>query len=56
MYPSMHRMLAVILLCASALLLPGRSATGQEYPSRPLKFITPIAPGGLTDTLTRVLG
>lgn len=56
MYVSLYRKLAGILLCTSTLLLFGQSATAQEYPSKALKFIAPIAAGGLTDTLTRVLG
>ena len=55
MCESRHCKLAKALLCAAALLL-GQPAAAQEYPSRPIKFITPIAAGGLTDTLTRVLG
>jgi tripartite-type tricarboxylate transporter receptor subunit TctC len=32
-----------------------RSALAQEFPSKPLRFISPFAPGGATDTLGRVL-
>jgi tripartite-type tricarboxylate transporter receptor subunit TctC len=31
------------------------SAQAQEYPNRPIKFIVPVAAGGLTDTMTRLL-
>ncbi len=55
MCESMRCRLAKALLCAAALLL-GQPAAAQEYPSKPIKFIAPIAAGGLTDTLTRVLG
>lgn len=44
---------AVLALAATLLLQP---AAAQEYPAKPIKFIAPIAAGGLTDTLTRVLG
>jgi len=49
------RCLIVAGLAVAAALL-GQTAAAQEYPSKPIKFITPIAPGGLTDTLTRALG
>lgn len=31
------------------------AAHAQEFPTRPMKLIAPIAPGGLTDTLARAL-
>jgi len=49
-----NRMLAAAALAAAA-LLPG-AAGAQEYPSKAIRFLVPIAPGGLTDTLTRMLG
>ena len=27
----------------------------QEFPNRPIKFIVPLAPGGATDTVTRIV-
>jgi len=34
-------------------ILAFQSAFAQPYPNKPIKFIAPIAAGGLTDTLTR---
>lgn len=44
------------LLAAAATLGVAAGALAEDaYPSRPLKLIAPIAPGGLTDALARVL-
>ena len=49
----------LMTLSASALALVAAtfapSALPQEFPSKPLRFISPFAPGGATDTLGRVL-
>jgi tripartite-type tricarboxylate transporter receptor subunit TctC len=44
--------------CLSVLLLAISSFQGlaQEYPSKPVKFIVPASPGGLTDVLARQFG
>ena len=44
----------MIALIAAALLAV--AAQAQDYPSRPLRFIVPYAPGALTDVLARALG
>ena len=52
---SLHRR-TLCLLATAALVGAAAGAQAQDkYPSRPLKLIAPIAPGGLTDSLARVL-
>lgn len=45
-----------LLLALCALFAPSLSqAQTSDYPSRPVKFIVPYAPGGLPDTVARVV-
>ena len=45
-------MLTFALLCPLAAL----AQTAAAYPSKPIRFITPFAPGGSTTTIARVIG
>lgn len=43
------------LVFATAAALGIQAAYGQEFPSRPLKFIVPYAPGGAADVVARTI-
>jgi len=51
---------AAAFACASTFALTPLSAAAQEnvadYPSRAIRFIVPYAPGGLPDTVARIVG
>lgn len=48
------RLKAVVLGCVSLFLL-GTASLAQDYPSRPVRFITNTAAGGTLDTLARTI-
>jgi len=46
---------AVIAAAAMALLIPSIAARGEDWPSRPIRFIVPFPAGGSTDVGARVI-
>lgn len=46
---------ALCLVAASATLVVGASANAQEYPTRPVRVISPYPAGSASDTVTRVV-
>ncbi|CAG2152869.1 hypothetical protein LMG31506_04687 [Cupriavidus yeoncheonensis] len=50
----MHLTRKLLMTCALALGLAGNAAQAQDtYPTRPIRFIVPFAPGGVTDLTAR---
>src|SRR5258706_15850767 len=43
--------LAAVLAC----LLAASAAGAQQYPSRPIHWVVPYTPGGITDSVTRIV-
>ena len=52
------RALSAAVVCVAALstAVSGASAQTADYPSKPIHFIVPAAPGGVTDVVARALG
>src|SRR5262245_105624 len=52
----MKTLLGFSLLALVAVDAAGVSASAQTYPTRPVTFVVPFAPGGGTEFLARLLG
>lgn len=54
MTPARRHLIAALATSALA-FLGAPAASAQEFPSRPIKLVAPLAPGGATDLVARVL-
>src|SRR5207247_8097759 len=52
----MRSVLTRVIAAMVLTLVPLTSALGQEFPSKPVRFIVPYAAGGSGDLLARLLG
>jgi tripartite-type tricarboxylate transporter receptor subunit TctC len=48
--------LGTLLLCCAALALGAANVHAQAYPSKPIRLIVPLQPGGLADGFARLMG
>lgn len=49
------RLKVMAVVCAGCALLGTGAVDAQEYPTRPIRFISPYPPGGFNDALARLL-
>jgi tripartite-type tricarboxylate transporter receptor subunit TctC len=56
MRPLIRRDFLLLGLCATVAPIRSRNAAAQNYPTRPLRLVVGLAPGGATDIIARLIG
>src|SRR4026207_1921305 len=54
--PMKATLLALSLCCASACNAAGKSESVDSFPSKPIRWVVPLAPGASTDLIARTIG
>ena len=51
-----YRLFLFSVICSLWILLTCKTSFAEEpFPNKPIKMIVPLAPGGATDTVTRIV-
>jgi len=54
-HPTIRKRLLLAIAASSLVLATGGTALAQEYPAKPVRLVSPYAPGGSTGVVARIL-